>query len=269
MTNRKMSPNLLCCICIHYWIPLLTKHAVIGAGRPESFSPVSPPGGDYIMALDARFQLDERFAEGEAGPSSASVSGSDAEAEPELSEAEDDELALDEDMDAEGFAGPSKVVKPLTPEALKAFNAAQEKTGVVYISRIPPGMRPTKVRHLMGQHGEIGRVYLQQEGTRCSVFPFKSRLTALSNRRKACVPPPQAHEHEEGTLYRGLGRIQGQEGRSGRCWPAQCTAYRRQEGYAMEGRRVDYEIPAQVQMGYAHGADRYDYLCSSRFFMFF
>ncbi|KAH9963228.1 hypothetical protein BC827DRAFT_1129058 [Russula dissimulans] len=65
-------------------------------------------------------------------------------------------------MDADGFSGP-RVVKPLTPEALAAFRAAQEKAGVIYISRIPPGMQPTKVRHLMSQYGEVGRVYLQKE----------------------------------------------------------------------------------------------------------
>ncbi|KAI6031239.1 hypothetical protein BKA83DRAFT_4197557 [Pisolithus microcarpus] len=64
----------------------------------------------------------------------------------------------------ERFAGPSsKVVKPLTPEGLAAFNAEIARTGVVYISRIPPGMRPEKVRHLMSQYGEVGRVYLQKE----------------------------------------------------------------------------------------------------------
>ena len=73
-------------------------------------------------------------------------------------------------MDPSGFAGPSsskdvqKIVKPLTPEALAAFKAKQERTGVIYISRIPPGMRPTKVRHIMSTYGEIGRVYLQPEG---------------------------------------------------------------------------------------------------------
>lgn len=78
---------------------------------------------------------------------------------------EEDESEHSDGMDPEGFSGPSeKTVKPLTPEALAAFNAAQERAGVVYISRIPPGMRPTKVRHLMSQYGEIGRVYLQQEG---------------------------------------------------------------------------------------------------------
>ncbi|KAF9649310.1 hypothetical protein BDM02DRAFT_3094937 [Thelephora ganbajun] len=67
-------------------------------------------------------------------------------------------------MDLEGFSGPKdKVVMPLTPEALAAFKAAKEKTGVIYISRIPPGMRPTKVRHLMSQYGDVGKVYLQQE----------------------------------------------------------------------------------------------------------
>jgi ESF2/ABP1 family protein len=80
------------------------------------------------------------------------------------SEQEDVDEALGDGMDADGFSGP-RVVKPLTPEALAAFRAAQEKAGVIYISRIPPGMQPTKVRHLMSQYGEVGRVYLQKEGT--------------------------------------------------------------------------------------------------------
>ena len=84
-------------------------------------------------------------------------------------------------MDPSGFAGPSeKTVKPLTPEALAAFKAAQEKAGVVYISRIPPGMRPTKVRHLMSAYGEVGRIYLQPEGlsaihTLASTFSLLNR----------------------------------------------------------------------------------------------
>ncbi|KAG1796084.1 uncharacterized protein HD556DRAFT_1307291 [Suillus plorans] len=57
----------------------------------------------------------------------------------------------------------SSFEQPLTPEALATFNAAQARTGVIYISRIPPGMRPVKVRHLMSARGEVGRVYFQQE----------------------------------------------------------------------------------------------------------
>jgi ESF2/ABP1 family protein len=77
----------------------------------------------------------------------------------------DDDEGTGDLMDSEAYTGPSeKVVNPLTPEALAAFNAVQARTGVTYISRIPPGMQPAKVRHLMSQYGEVGRVYLQQEG---------------------------------------------------------------------------------------------------------
>ncbi|KAI0069109.1 hypothetical protein BV25DRAFT_1866951 [Artomyces pyxidatus] len=79
-------------------------------------------------------------------------------------------------MDPAGFAGP-KIVKPLTPEALAAFKAAQDKAGVIYISRIPPGMRPTKVRHIMSQYGEIGRVYLQQEDAKRAYLRKKYTAT--------------------------------------------------------------------------------------------
>ncbi|KAF7301246.1 Pre-rRNA-processing protein ESF2 [Mycena indigotica] len=90
---------------------------------------------------------------------------SDAESSTQLREdvvSDDEQVDVPEGMDPEGFSGP-KVIKPLSPEALAAFQAAQKRAGVIYISRIPPGMRPTKVRHLMSVHGEVGRVYLQQE----------------------------------------------------------------------------------------------------------
>lgn len=82
---------------------------------------------------------------------------------------EDDYVGeVDDLMNNEGYAGPilcKKTVKPLTPEALAAFNVAQARSGVIYISRIPPGMQPAKVRHLLSQYGEVGRVYLQKEGS--------------------------------------------------------------------------------------------------------
>ncbi|KAI0080660.1 hypothetical protein K474DRAFT_1769169 [Panus rudis PR-1116 ss-1] len=137
---------------------------------------------------DRRFLTDARFEEQpEAGPSKPS--SREGTHEPHSSDENDDtgesdheELesqdGLGEGMDAEGFAGPSeKVVKPLTAEGLAAYKAAQERTGVVYISRIPPGMRPTKVRHLMSQYGEIGRVYLQPEDPKRSYLRRKFTST--------------------------------------------------------------------------------------------
>jgi ESF2/ABP1 family protein len=85
----------------------------------------------------------------------------------------DAEDGLVDGMDPQGFLGPpEKVVTPLTPEALAAFKAAQDRAGVIYISRIPPGMQPAKVRYLMSTFGEIGRIYLQQEGVCFSFLCF-------------------------------------------------------------------------------------------------
>ena len=123
--------------------------------------------------VDDRFaalrHLSEEDSSPEAGPSRKPQSdgSDDGEGEGGGSDGEDDGgEEADDGMDPEGFLGPkdSKVVKPISPEELAAFNAARERAGIIYISRIPPGMRPTKVRHLMSAFGEVGRVYLQQEG---------------------------------------------------------------------------------------------------------
>lgn len=35
--------------------------------------------------------------------------------------------------------------------------------GIVYISRLPPGMTHQKVKHVLNGYGEIGRIYAQQK----------------------------------------------------------------------------------------------------------
>lgn len=49
--------------------------------------------------------------------------------------------------------------KRLLKEAEKA-----EKRGVCYLSRVPPHMNPLRLRQILSQYGEIGRVYLTPEG---------------------------------------------------------------------------------------------------------
>ncbi len=53
------------------------------------------------------------------------------------------------------------ITKPLSTSELEAFNKKQRKLGIIYISRIPPGMTPAKVRHILSNFGELGRIYLQ------------------------------------------------------------------------------------------------------------
>lgn len=113
---------------------------------------------------------------------------------------------LVEGMDPLGFSGPEKVVKPLTQEALAAFKAARERTGVIYISRIPPGMQPPKVRHLLSAYGEVGKIYLQREGTvNC---PMKKTLyNPTVSRSKTSLFTEEVHFYEKASLHGRLGRV--------------------------------------------------------------
>jgi hypothetical protein len=147
--------------------PARRKHALDSDDNEAGPSRVRPesPG-----AQDAFSELEDNGSEN--GAQDRSVRSDVGEEE----EPEGDLDGFGDGMVLEGFSGPNeKVVKPLTPEALAAFKAAKEKMGVIYISRIPPGMRPTKVRHLMSQYGEVGKVYLQQEGEHATTsFPVRS-----------------------------------------------------------------------------------------------
>jgi ESF2/ABP1 family protein len=55
------------------------------------------------------------------------------------------------------------VSKPLTKKNLVATAAAIKRSGVVYLSRIPPFMKPTKLRSLLEPYGEINRIFLTPE----------------------------------------------------------------------------------------------------------
>lgn len=55
------------------------------------------------------------------------------------------------------------VSKPLAKKNLVASEAAIKKSGVVYLSRIPPFMKPTKLRSLLEPYGNINRIFLTPE----------------------------------------------------------------------------------------------------------
>lgn len=50
----------------------------------------------------------------------------------------------------------------LLPSALSGNKSTTP--GLIYLSRIPPGMGPSKVKHLLGAYGEVGRVFLARAG---------------------------------------------------------------------------------------------------------
>ncbi len=72
--------------------------------------------------------------------------------------------AFDAEMDGSNLK--SCLLKPVgCVAARKEKVKARRVPGVVYLSRIPPCMKPHKLKHLLSPYGGIGRVFLQPEGT--------------------------------------------------------------------------------------------------------
>ena len=57
----------------------------------------------------------------------------------------------------------SGVSKPLSKRNLVATAEAIKRSGVVYLSRVPPFMKPTKLRSLLEPYGVINRIFLSPE----------------------------------------------------------------------------------------------------------
>ncbi|KAH7376682.1 pre-rRNA-processing protein ESF2 [Plectosphaerella cucumerina] len=55
------------------------------------------------------------------------------------------------------------ITKTLTKKNLIKTEAAIRRSGVVYLSRIPPYMKPHKLRSLLSPHGTINRIFLAPE----------------------------------------------------------------------------------------------------------
>ncbi|KAJ6784326.1 hypothetical protein PWT90_07246 [Aphanocladium album] len=55
------------------------------------------------------------------------------------------------------------ISRPLTKKNLVATEKAIQKSGVVYLSRIPPFMKPAKLRSLLEPYGTINRIFLAPE----------------------------------------------------------------------------------------------------------
>lgn len=97
----------------------------------------------------------------EAGPSRASQSEDEAGSETSQDSQGEGGVDPDEEEHDEGNDESAPLVKPLSKDELQAFEKKHKKRGIIYISRIPPGMTPPKVRHLLSNFGEVERIYLQ------------------------------------------------------------------------------------------------------------
>ncbi|KAJ2162621.1 RNA-binding ATPase activator esf2 [Coemansia sp. RSA 552] len=117
---------------------------------------------------------------------------SDTDDEDSLASAGEDSLAsAGEVSDTDFFVGDvepeaeegeqgAAAEKLLSLEEVARAQRTEKQSGVVYMSRVPPFMKPLKVRHMLEKYARIGRIYLIEEddGRR------KRRVKSGGNRRR-------------------------------------------------------------------------------------
>lgn len=57
-------------------------------------------------------------------------------------------------------------LKALTSEEVQKVNEKIKKSGLVYLSKIPPFMKPVKVRQILSRFGEVNRIFLVPEDSK-------------------------------------------------------------------------------------------------------
>lgn len=127
--------------------------------QPATTKPTSGPSKSKKRKLSSAppAAVDSRFSfaaeDLDDGPSATAASDHEGEEEGE----EDNELG-------DALAGPLTSSNPLPAHLLPSKAKAHGTPGLIYLSRIPPGMGPSKVKHLLSAYGEVGRVFLARSG---------------------------------------------------------------------------------------------------------
>jgi hypothetical protein len=86
----------------------------------------------------------------------------EGDAAPEAAPERDADAAHDDGEQDEPQAKRRKAV--VSEKTAEKAQEASKKRGLVYLSRLPPFMKPAKLRFLLQQHAEVLRIYLAAEG---------------------------------------------------------------------------------------------------------
>lgn len=89
-----------------------------------------------------------------------------------------DDAKPEEEESQEASNKPRKEV--LRKQELENKMREIKKSAVVYLSSIPPYMKPTTLKHILSRFGEIGRIYLVRE----DIKAYSRRVKSGGNRKK-------------------------------------------------------------------------------------
>ncbi|PVU99066.1 hypothetical protein BB559_001023 [Furculomyces boomerangus] len=127
-------------------------------------------------AVKSKRKVENTYDSESSVDSESDIEEFDGESDKEDAGEESDKEDVGEESDKEDV----RVVKPLSKEELLEYKKAEKKTGVVYMSRIPPFMKPIKVKRMLEKYGEIRRIFLAPEDPSMR----KRRIKQGGSRRK-------------------------------------------------------------------------------------
>ena len=136
-----------------------------------------------FVAMSSSSELADEDLEGSFEEEELSEESSDGEEEekeydglsPKLEEEEEEE-------EKETTTREDKRERSRGKESRRDKGSSSTVAGIVYLSRVPPFMKPHKVKHLLSRYGSIGRVYLKPEG-QC----LRGAWVKLTSLCKGCV----------------------------------------------------------------------------------
>lgn len=91
-----------------------------------------------------------------------------------------DELEEAADGDNKSKKRKSKKLKSLSADEVEKANQKIKKSGLIYISKIPPYMKPIKLRQILARFGEVNRIFLVPEDPKV----YQRRVKYGGNKKK-------------------------------------------------------------------------------------
>lgn len=129
------------------------KNRLIEDNSDFDFDDDEEEGNDKVFQVLKKTNRSERFENEE----------SDQEDDEEEENLNDDDDIIDEEDMIEKEQAKNVKLKKLTEEQLAKEQKKIKKTGVCYLSKIPPYMKPAKLRSVLSRFGKIDRLFLKPE----------------------------------------------------------------------------------------------------------
>lgn len=129
------------------------KNRLIDDNSDFDFDDDEEEGNDKVFQVLKKTNRSERFENEE----------SDQEDDDEEENLDDNDDIIDEEDMIEKEQAKNVKLKKLTEEQLAKEQKKIKKTGVCYLSKIPPYMKPAKLRSVLSRFGKIDRLFLKPE----------------------------------------------------------------------------------------------------------